>query len=343
MTKTTIVTTTIRVPTFLAAYADNIRQNECADVDFIVVGDMKSVVGTREFCQTIPNCEYLGIADQEDYLQQFPKLLAHIPYGSVSRRNIGILKAYEQGADVVITLDDDNLLADPDPIKAHGIVGTTVDIPRVEASTGWYNVCDHLTEESNVEFYHRGFPGKHRWEYTEICNRVMLSPVVVNAGLWLGNPDVDAVTRLERPLNTISGGGCFSLAPGTWSPFNCQNTALARKVIPAYFMSPRIGRHDDIFASYVVTRLAEHFGDVISFGAPLSNHQRSPHDLWKDLDAERWGMHGTDQFCDLLRGIKLNAATYHDGFGQIINELKKHVWIGEGLCGQVSKCCMRAW
>lgn len=323
MTKTTIVTTTIRVPTFLTTYAENIQLNGHKDVDIIVVGDMKSDSASRPFCKTIPNCEFLGVLDQVSYLDRFPRLRNHLPYYSVSRRNIGILKAYEQGADVVITLDDDNLLADPDPVKAHQIVGTTVDIPRVESSTGWYNVCDHLTEENGVEFYPRGFPDKHRWEYIEICNRVMFSPVVVNAGLWLGNPDVDAVTRLERPLNTISGGGCFSLAPGTWSPFNCQNTALARKVIPAYFMSPYIGRHDDIFASYVVTRLAEHFWDVVAFGAPLSNHQRSPHDLWKDLDSERLGMHLTDEFCDTLRGMKITAADYHEGFGQIISGLRE--------------------
>lgn len=324
--KTTIVTTTIRVPTFLTAYAANIRQNGHEDVDFIVVGDMTPPAGIREYCDSIPNCEFLSILGQEKYLRRFPKLLSHLPYHSVSLRNIGILKAYEQGADVVITLDDDNLLADPDPIKAHSIVGTAANIPKIQSSTGWYNVCDELEEENNIRFYHRGFPPKHRWEDPETSAWSGLSNVAVNAGLWLGNPDVDAITRLERPLNTVAGFGNFGLMPGTWSPFNCQNTALARRVIPAYFMSPCIGRHDDIFASYVVTRLAEHFNDVIVFGAPLSNHQRSPHDLWNDLDAERWGMQHTDQFCDKLRSMKITANTYHEGFGQIIEQLGSLVW-----------------
>lgn len=331
--KTTIVTTTIRVPTFLTAYAENIRQNGHKDVDFIVVGDTKSVSGTLDFCATIPNCEFLGVVSQSDYLQRFSKLRGHLPFNSVSRRNIGILKAYEQGSDIIITLDDDNLLADTDPIKAHQIVGTLKRIPKFKSNTGWYNVCDHLYEEDGGSFYHRGFSPKHRWEkhvYDFYHDKVN---VVVNAGLWRGDPDVDAITRLERPLNSTGMGDIdrcrnFCLAPGTWSPFNCQNTALARKVIPAYFMSPYIGRHDDIFASYVVTRLAEHFGDVIAFGAPLSNHQRSPHDLWKDLDAERWGMQNTDFFCDTLRNIELTASTYHSGFGQIIQQLKNVTWPG---------------
>lgn len=327
--KTTIVTTTVRVPTFLTAYAESIQKNGHKGIDIIVVGDMKSDrAASEDFCKTIPNCEFLGISEQYQYLSRFPKLRGHLPYYSVSRRNIGILKAYEQDADVIITLDDDNLLADPDPVKAHQIAGATTHIPKFRSSTGWYNVCDHLYEEDGGCFYHRGFPPKHRWEkhvYDFYHDKVN---VVVNAGLWRGDPDVDAITRLEKPLNSTGMGDIdrcrnFCLAPGTWSPFNCQNTALARRVIPAYFMSPYIGRHDDIFASYVVTRLAEHFGDVIAFGAPLSNHQRSPHDLWKDLDSERLGMHLTDEFCDTLRGMKITATDYHEGFGQIISGLRE--------------------
>ena len=43
---------------------------------------------------------------------------------------------------------------------------------------------------------------------------------------------------------------------GTWSPFNSQNTALSAKIIPAYPLSPKVGRYDDIWASYVIYRIA---------------------------------------------------------------------------------------
>jgi hypothetical protein len=262
-------------------------------------------------------------------------LHAHFPYESVERRNIGILKAYVDGADVIITLDDDNFATDWDMIGRHQIVGTSPKLPTYRSASGWYNVCDLLEEEDNIEFYHRGYSPRNRWKIDSPAMDMKSNNIIVNAGLWADNPDVDAITRLERKL-TVTGftydvPKTIALAPGTWSPFNCQNTALAREVIPAYFMSPNIGRHADIFASYVVARLAEHFGDVITFGAPLSAHHRSPHDLWHDLDIEREGMQRTDEFCDQLRGIKLTAKTYHEGFQEIIDGLKNFDKITEGM------------
>jgi len=322
--KTTIVTTTINIPHFLKDYESN-AQHYNHDVNFVVVGDVKSLLGTSSFCRTITNCVFLNLVKQADYLRRFSKLAEHLPVNSVERRNVGMLWAYEEGADIIITLDDDNLATTNDMIGAHEVVGTSPELPTYESSSGWFNVCSILEEKHGVEFYHRGYSPAHRWENSRISSNRATSNIVVNAGLWLDNPDVDAITRLERtPCVTGYKPGhpaTIALALGTWSPFNCQNTALARKVLPAYFLSPHIGRHSDIFASYVIARLTEYFQDGISFGDPLVFHARNPHDLWKDLDAEREGMRLTDSFCTALRNTPIHAVNYHEGFGQIITGL----------------------
>ena len=148
----------------------------------------------------------------------------------------------------------------------------------------------------------------------------------MNAGLWLDNPDIDALTRMERQP-VVRGlkqpwSGNFSLFPGTWSPFNSQNTAIMREAIPAYFLSPYIGRYDDIWASYILIRIAEHLGHVIAFGEPLVRQERNPHDLWKDLDVERNGMIMTDDFCEALRNITLTGTTYHGCFAELAGKLR---------------------
>jgi hypothetical protein len=98
-----------------------------------------------------------------------------------------------------------------------------------------------------------------------------------------------------------------------------------RDSIPAYFLSPYNGRYDDIWGSYILTRIAEHFGDVVSFGEPVVRQERNPHDLWKDLDVERNGMILTDDFCAALRSIALHGQTYHQCFGEIVEALP-HAW-----------------
>ena len=323
--KATIVTTTINVPYFLEDYAKNADQFG-HNVDFIVVGDRKTPSPeTAKFCNTIPNCEFLHVLGQETYLERFPELEKHLPYNSPERRNVGMLKAYEQGADIIITLDDDNYITSHDVIRSHGIVGKYAYLPIIGSSTGWFNVCSMLQERDNVEFHHRGYPPAQRWLKGFETMQHASKRVVVNAGLWVDNPDVDAITRLERELQ-VDGfkpgrPTTIGLAPGTWSPFNCQNTALHRDVIPAYFLSPFIGRHADIFASYVINRIAEHMNDAIAFGEPLARHDRSEHDLWKDLNLESDAMRVTDSFVAALRSIKLTGKSYHSCFGEITRGL----------------------
>ncbi len=329
--KTTIVTTTINIPVLLADYAKNIRSYGHKDVDFITIGDRKSKPGTENFCKTIEQyypSTYLDINQQKIYLDRFPDLWNHLCFDSIQRRNIGILLAYENGADTVITIDDDNFVMNQDFVGLHGIVGTAPLLPAYASTSGWFDVCSTLEVDQNVHFYHRGYPQKKRWTEANQFTTVSASrrTVAVNAGLWLDNPDIDALTRMERQP-VVRGfkqpwTSNFALSPGTWSPFNSQNTAIMRDAIPAYFLSPYIGRYDDIWASYTLTRIAEHLNHVVAFGEPLVRQERNPHDLWKDLDVERNGMIMTDDFCDTLRGITLTGTTYSECFAEITGKLR---------------------
>ena len=321
--KTTVITTTINVPEFLKGYEANAKLYN-RSVDYVVVGDLKSHEDTAAFCWGIPNCTYLDVESQERYMRRFPALANHLPLNSVERRNIGMLWAYEHGTDIFLMIDDDNFATTDDAVGGHSIVGTSPYLPTFGSSSGWYNVCSHLKEENDVEFYHRGFPPEQKWKSFTITEDWDSRPIVVNAGFWYDNPDIDAITRIERELKITgmrSGQRTFALAPGTWSPFDCQNTAIARKAVPAYFLSPYTGRYSDIWASYVIMRLAEYFEDVITFGNPFAVHVRSPHDLWKDLDLERECMILTNGFCKALQNIPISASTYHEGFGQIVDGL----------------------
>jgi Reversibly glycosylated polypeptide len=328
--KITIVTTTINIPTLLLQYAENARYYGHENVDFVVIGDRKSPAGTAEFCQRVAQyypCSYLDIPAQQKYLDRFPKLWTHLRFDSIQRRNVGLVLAYENGADVVITIDDDNFVMGQDFVGLHSVVGTVRELPTYASTSGFFDVCSFLEAEDGARFYHRGYPQKQRWTQSGFVSAYRdRRQVAVNAGFWLDNPDIDALTRIERQP-VVRGykshwPGNFALQPGTWSPFNSQNTALMRALLPAYFLSPYIGRYDDIWASYVIDRIAEHMGDVISFGDPLVRQERNPHDLWKDLDVERNGMILTDDFCEALRTVPLSGTTYHECFGEMAQKLE---------------------
>jgi hypothetical protein len=328
--KTTVVTTTINIPSLLLDYARNACQYGHSDLDFIVIGDRKSPPEIADFCKNIDRlypCAYWDIPAQERYLARFPDLWRHLRFDSIQRRNIGLLMAWRNGANVAITIDDDNFITNHDFIGLHGTVGTVLQMTVYSSTSGWLDVCSFLEADDGVRFYHRGYPQKMRWMEREhfVTTQLARGRLAVNAGFWLDNPDIDALTRMERQpvVRGFKPGfaGRIALEPGVWSPFNSQNTALVRDVLPAYFLSPYIGRYDDIWASYIVNRIAQHFRDLIAFGQPLVRQQRNPHNLWKDLDAERDGMILTDDFCAALRSIPLTAATYHNCFHEIAEAL----------------------
>ncbi len=332
--KITIVTTTIYLPTFLKAYAENAKKFGHDNVDFIVIGDRKTPEGARAVCESIENCRYYDLNEQATYLDNkgHTDLGCHLPMDSIARRNVGHLMAYENGATSIIMLDDDNLATEYDFVKHHSKAGMRCGLPSYEGSNGWYNVCDALQEKNGVEFYARGFPPSKRWEKSEIIKFSHYGKVAVNAGLWTNDPDIDALTRLERRLITTGFKENvhteFALYPGTWSPWNCQNTAISRAALPSYFLSPHTGRHLDIWASYITTKIAEAMGEVIAFGTPLAFHDRSPHNLYKDLEAELPWIRMTDDFVEALRKTKITSTRfrgeYTGALKEVIEGLREH-------------------
>ena len=322
-----VVITTINDTTdFIKKYAANAEMHG-EKVYFFVVMDKK----TPTLQKTIANVIWLDCQWQENYLRDhYPALYSSVvlPWNTIARSNVGRLLAYDLGYDVIVMLDDDNLSTADNFVKHHSVVGTTEDIIAVESTSGWYNVAEVLAEENGVQFYPRGYPPEQRWHDGRMTYDTALLKTVVNAGLWINDPDIDAITRLERELKTTGmkypRPNRVALVPGTWSPWNSQNTAIAREALVTYWMSPYAGRHMDIWASYVANAAIEHMGDAVSFGRPLVNHDRVPHDLYKDLEQEIPWIKKTDMFVDMFRNIQpfIKGSTYVETMRSIVDLLE---------------------
>ncbi len=331
--KSAIVTTTINVPKLLEDYVKNVKKYK-HDCIFIIIGDKKTPPEAKLYCLGLQkkykvSIEYLDPEEQEKYLKRFPELGSHLVYNSIQRRNIGMLKAYESGVDYIITIDDDNFFVSSDFIKHHA-VGHERNIDVVCSNTGWLNVCDFLKEKKDRQFYHRGFPPEKRFLKEKLTSKHRKVKIVVNAGLWLNEPDIDALTRLHFLNDPITAKKytrktSFALDKNTWSPFNSQNTSIAREAVPAYFLSPYIGRYDDIWAAYVIKKIADHKDHYISFGAPIVKQDRNPHNFWKDLAKEDKGMMLTTLFTNMLQEIELSKEDYLGCLKEIAVELSKRL------------------
>ena len=332
--KTTITTTTIHVPFLIEDYIKDIvthgRQN---DIDFVITGDKKTPPEAKDYCRSLQEkydipVLFMDVDDQNAYLEKYAGLKAYLPWNCIQRRQVAILKAYENGSDIIVLIDDDNYIACEDYTGHHLRLGTDTSMPVVSSPTGWYNICDDLQERQNRKFYPRGYSWSDRIdEVSGLSWHEKTIRTVVNAGFWLGDPDIDAVTRLAAPID-VTGykrDHNYALDKGTFSPFNSQNTAIHRDIVPAYFLVPDIGRFDDIWSSYLVERIAWHMNDYVSYGQPLVRQNRNEHDLWVDARAEEMGTKMTTAFCHWLRNIPLTGKTYLECGLELIGKLKKHI------------------
>jgi hypothetical protein len=230
--------------------------------------------------------------------------------------------ALERGCDVLISIDDDNFcLPGTDFVAEHQVVGSIAVANCVKSSDGWFNLCSLLSGPEQPAIFPRGFP--YAVQKTERKTELVSAPqplkIAMNAGLWLDEPDVDAVFRLcRRPRITGFTGTNVLLGPDVWSPINTQNTALTREAALTYYYvrmgfplkGLSIDRFGDILSGYLTQKCVKHLGHAIRVGTPILDHRRTPHNLFKDLYHELAGIVLLEEFIPWLREVPLEGTTY---------------------------------
>ena len=331
--KTAITTTTIHVPFLIEDYIrDVLRHGREKDVNFVITGDRKTPPEAKSFCASLQDrygipVLFMDVDDQEAFMASRPVLNGFLPWNCLQRRNVAILKAWEQGADIIVLIDDDNFIACEDYVGRHLHLGRPTEMECFSTESGWYNICERLADRHGRKFYPRGYSWEERRHEVPSTHTRRTVRTVANGGFWLGDPDIDAVTRRAAPIDVIEyqGQDSFALGDHIYCPFNSQNTAIHRDIVPAYFLCSDVGRFDDIWASYVVERIAWHLGDTVSFGQPLVRQNRNEHDLWADAHAEEAGTKYTPDLCRWLREVELTSGNYRDSALELMTGLKKLV------------------
>jgi hypothetical protein len=279
-----IVTTTINSPTIATHKFIEIAKRD--GWKFVVVGDTKT---PHEEYEKL-DCIYL---DPDKQAEMYPELSEIIGWKTIQRRNIGFVYAYEHGAEVVATVDDDNI--------PYNNWGTDLYIGK-EVEVDYYSpemdVFDPLSVTNYPNLWHRGYP----IDYLPYRNRVeykgkkTIIPLI-QADLWDGDPDIDAMCRLtQKPICKFNITGPF--ASDKPSPFNSQNTFIARAALRYYAVWPYVGRMDDIWGGYHTQKKIG--PDKLIYNRASVYQDRNVQDLITNLEKEiigyRYTLHETQGY-----------------------------------------------
>ena len=266
--------------------------------------------------------------EQEQFLASLGAPAGMFPWDTDHRRNIGYLMAWRDGADIMISVDDDNLPGQQ-WLGEHAVVREPRGRHLVMGSPdNWWNPCT-LLDSFSPRIWPRGFPYWPRildWTETRIRD-FQECEVAINAGLWNGDPDVDAITRLALRPTVAASGGSAVLAADNWAPVNSQNTAVRRDVIPAYYFF-RSGRFGDIYQGYLAQACAKAAGHAVRFGTPVVTHARNDHDLLRDLQLELPDILILDGWLDWLTDAGFAGGTYAGNYEYLSDMLRHHAEFG---------------
>ena len=319
MRNMSVVTTTISDGAFLASVAAATVQHGSMDrIVVYVVGDINTNCRCKEECRRW-NAEgfdfrYVDVDEQEEFLRQFPILKDAIPFRSDNRRNVGYLMALRDGGDILISIDDDNLPIAGSPFfENHAQVGLELELKEVAGKRSWFNVgCLLDTKTARGEaltIYPRGFPYRERMiDHSSVCGQEVTGICGANLGLWLGDPDVDAPTRLTtRCVSSMKDDCAYFVAGGQRTPISSQNCAFVREATcAAYYwrmgssQGIRMGRYGDMFGGYCMQLCLEAAGYRLRVGSPFVEQRRNEHDLMGDLLQEIPGMVILEDLCRVL-------------------------------------------
>jgi hypothetical protein len=298
--KLALITTTVNIPSVLALYR---RFDPSGYVRFFVAIDNKTPPAAITFLDGLGNCQ---IVSQTDY-----KCDGIIGWNSIQRRNLALLEALKWGADIVVSVDDDNIPVDPNYFQQFESLFSSweprpVRFDGLAAKGSWFDPGQFLIPPAT----HRGFPVQIVPEFS--FTHVTDARIGVAAGMVLGDPDTSSLERIsKRPhvsgVHEILKAGVV-VAPGTWTVFNSQNTAFIRDLAPAMMMWPGVGRFDDIFASLLCQRVMRERGCYVHFGRPFTYQQRNRHSLTRDLAGELFGMENVVRFAQWLDRFDFTAS-----------------------------------
>jgi hypothetical protein len=351
----------------LEGYFENFQRfGHLEDVDVFAIPDRKTPPAAYARCQALKrrgmkiSCPTLD--EQEDFLRRVGFLPHLVPYDSDNRRNVGYLMALESGNEFVISIDDDNYCrSDEDLFLAHAVVCERDHSSQiVSTDTGWFNICNLLQLDCPGITYPRGFPyfARHKEEHVSFTFGQV--NVHINAGLWLLDPDLDAITWLVAPARAVAfNNESLILGQRTWSPINTQNTALRRDVVSAYYFVKMgyplagmfIDRYGDIFSGYFSQACVRHMGGAVRVGTPVAEHKRNSHNFMKDAENEWPCIMVLEDLLPWLVEAKLEGKTYPETYMSLsyavqdaVEQMRGKVWT-EATRGYFHQMafCMREW
>lgn len=279
------MTTCVVVPNHLPHLNFLQEWDELRSVPIIVVQD-----GPEK--PRLPDGFNVTVYDWYDIDEELGENAWIIPRKTSACRSFGYWKAWQTGAQTILTLDNDCY---PDwRSKNHWVGGHEKNLRRT-ATLDWVSSCDLP--------FTRGFPYRIRHQ----------SEIVLSHGVWSNVPDLDAPSSLHEPDLRLQPAWRTEVVP-RWNyfPLCGMNLGWKRDITPALYFGlfgPEYGfdQYDDIWAGVLAKKVIDHLGFACVTGAPSVDHRKQS-DVFLNLRKQAPGLEMNENFWRIVQQIDLRGA-----------------------------------
>lgn len=268
-----IVVTSIAAPT-----GDVKKLSKIDGWQLLVVGDTKTPDNW-----SLPNTVFLSIQKQHELGYRTVEVM---PVKNYARKTIGHLYAIQHGAKMIYETDDDTY---PYEGKIKFFQKDAGDFLVYKTDKNTVNPYAHFGQAS---IWPRGYPLENIAnppQHTFVkCRNVR---ALIQQGVVDGDPDVDAIFRLTRKDMGVQLDLKFDpqappilIPPGSYTPYNCQNTLHLRDSFWGLVLPPSgTLRVTDIWRSFFVQRLLQEVNGYLGYFGPTAYQVRNAHNYLQDF------------------------------------------------------------
>jgi len=254
-------------------------------------------------------------------------------------RSYGYYKAYQDGCEYVLTIDDDCYPEKEDYNKIEQLIfnhkAFAMDLHHEYSNT--YNVGKQLFPTSG-NLWMRGSPIRYRKG----------RGALVSVGGWNNNPDLDAWTQLENQEPKLKVEPSVKNVPKYSGVTMCgMNVLFHRSVIPiAYFLLQGVAwgvdRVDDIWAGLFIKKVLDVYDKPMAINGFASiNHERASN-AFVSLKKEGLTLLETELLWDRLIPLKLDNTCPLKTYNSLAEQLQPE-WLGTKEYGLKLKEAMKIW
>ena len=249
---------------------------------------------------------------------------------------------FQNGAKVIYETDDDNF---PDFFDVFDLDKSDLQGLHINTSDTTYNILAHFGQSS---VWPRGFPLGSIAGASVAREYALCKPTrpPIQQGAVIGDPDVDAIFRLSRKssqkdlyLQFDKHAPVVRLPPGTFSPYNSQNTMFMYEAFWSLSLpAEKTMRTCDIYRSYIAQRLLWLIGETIAFYPPTAISYRNAHSYVDDFKDEQEMYLNMDRMVQFLHDWECSKSTFRECIHKMYRDL-----IGSKFLTETEKDFQSAW